>query len=159
MVPLLEDRVYGGSPLPLAFGGIASTLKWKGIDVNLLFSYKLGRHVLNAGRGASVGTILRANTAEMMVPILADLDKVSFWQKPGDNTDFPINELEIGYILPVFPKQSKHYARVFMSVENVFTITNSSSPDPESIDIVTGVDSNNNYPLATRFTLGLTLNL
>ena len=177
--------MYGGSPLPLAFGGIASTLKWKGIDVNLLFSYKLGRHVLNAGRGASVGTILRANTAEMMVPILADLDKVSFWQKPGDNTDFPINELEngknnfatnlksnvekinylklksisIGYILPVFPKQSKHYARVFMSVENVFTITNSSSPDPESIDIVTGVDSNNNYPLATRFTLGLTLNL
>ena len=185
IIPLLEDRVYGGSPLPLAFGGIASTLKWKGIDVNLLFSYKLGRHVLNAGRGASVGTILRANTAEMMVPILADLDKVSFWQKPGDNADFPINELEngknnfatnlksnvekinylklksisIGYILPVFPKQSKHYARVFMSVENVFTITNSSSPDPESIDIVTGVDSNNNYPLATRFTLGLTLNL
>lgn len=121
----------------------------------------------------------------MMVPILANLDKVSFWQKPGDNADFPINELEngknnfatnlksnvekinylklksisIGYILPVFPKQSKHYARVFMSVENVFTITNSSSPDPESIDIVTGVDSNNNYPLATRFTLGLTLNL
>ncbi len=46
-----------------------------------------------------------------------------------------------------------------MSVENVFTITNSSSPDPESIDIVTGVDSNNNYPLATRYTLGLTLNL
>ena len=161
------------------------TFKWKGIDVNLLFSYKLGRHVLNAGRGASVGTILRANTAEMMVPILADLDKVSFWQKPGDNTDFPINELEngknnfatnlksnvekinylklksisIGYTLPVFPKQSKHYARVFMSVENVFTITNSSSPDPESIDIVTGVDSNNNYPLATRYTLGLTLNL
>lgn len=185
MVPLLEDRVYGGSPLPLAFGGITTTLKWKGIDVNLLFSYKLGRHVLNAGRGTSVGTILRANTAEMMVPILADLDKISFWQKPGDNTDFPVNELEngknnfatnlksnvekinylklksisIGYTLPVFPKQSKHYARVFMSVENVFTITNSSSPDPESIDIVTGVDSNNNYPLATRYTLGLTLNL
>ncbi|MFR4037733.1 MAG: hypothetical protein ACLTZT_08020 [Butyricimonas faecalis] len=77
IIPLLEDRVYGGSPLPLAFGGIATTLKWKGIDVNLLFSYKLGRHVLNAGRGASVGTILRANTAEMMVPILANLDKVS----------------------------------------------------------------------------------
>ncbi|MFR7808756.1 MAG: hypothetical protein ACLU4N_05475 [Butyricimonas faecihominis] len=70
-----------------------------------------------------------------------------------------LKSISIGYTLPVFPKQSKHYARVFMSVENVFTITNSSSPDPESIDIVTGVDSNNNYPLATRYTLGLTLNL
>ena len=184
-VPLLEDRVYGGSPLPLAFGGIATSLEWKNLDLNLLFSYKLGRHVLNAGRGASVGTTLKANTSEMMTPILADLDKISFWQKPGDNTDFPVNELDngknnfatnlksniekinylklksisIGYTLPVFPKQSKHHARVFMSVENVFTITNSSSPDPESIDIVTGIDSNNNYPLATRFTLGLTLNL
>ena len=62
-------------------------------------------------------------------------------------------------MLPLFPKKPSQYDSVFMSVENVFTITNSSSPDPESIDIVTGVDSNNNYPLATRYTLGLTLNL
>ena len=124
-------------------------------------------------------------SAKRLAAMLSQACDDLYMQKPGDDTDFPVNELDngknnfatnlksniekinymklksisIGYTLPVFPKQSKHHARVFMSVENVFTITNSSSPDPESIDIVTGIDSNNNYPLATRFTLGLTLNL
>ena len=31
-------------------------------------------------------------------------------------------------------------------------------PDPESVDVVTGVDNFGNYPLSTRITLGLTLN-
>lgn len=49
-------------------------------------------------------------------------------------------------------------ARVFVSGENLFTITNYSGPDPESVDVVTGVDNFGNYPLSTRITLGLTLN-
>ena len=184
--PLLEDRVYAGSPLPKASGGIISTLNWKGFDVNMLFSYVLGRHILNAGKGASVGTSLGLTLDDLTKPVFADLDKVTFWQQPGDKADFPVNRLEaglgnfttilssnvenvsylklktltIGYTLP--QKWTRcagmESARVFISGENLFTITNYTGPDPESVDVVTGVDNFGNYPLSTRVTLGLTLN-
>ncbi|MEI3420584.1 MAG: hypothetical protein V8R91_05680 [Butyricimonas faecihominis] len=184
--PLQEDRVYAGSPLPKASGGIISTLNWKGFDVNMLFTYVISRHILNAGKGASVGTSLGLTMDDLTIPVFADLDKVTFWQKPGDKTDFPMNRLEsglgnfstilssnvenvnylklktltIGY---TFPKEwmsriGMESARVFVSGENLFTITNYSGPDPESVDVVTGVDNFGNYPLSTRITLGLTLN-
>lgn len=50
-------------------------------------------------------------------------------------------------------------ARVFISAENLFTITNYSGADPESVDMVTGIDNLGNYPLSRRVTIGLTLNL
>ena len=49
-------------------------------------------------------------------------------------------------------------ARLFVSGENLFTVTNYSGADPEAVDIVTGVDDATNYPLPKRVTLGLTLN-
>ncbi len=185
-LPLEEDRVYCGSPLPIAQGGIVSTLNWKGFDLNLLFNYVIGRHILNAGKGASLGTYMSAFEKELTKPVFADLSKVSFWQKPGDRADYPANRLEdglmnfstylssniekvnylklktltLGYTLPVKWKEKLGFgARIFISAENLFTITNYSGPDPESVDIITGVDNLTNYPLATRVTFGLTLKL
>lgn len=184
MPPLMEDRVYCGSPLPIGQGGIINTLEWKGFDLNILFNYSLGRHILNAGRGASVGTVLTANPSEMVRPVFADLSQITFWQKPGDNADFPVNRLEsglgnfatnlssnvekvnylklktltLGYTLPENVKNVLGFsARIFLSAENLFTITNYSGTDPESVDVVTGIDNYNNYPLSKRVTVGLTL--
>lgn len=184
--PLQEDRVYAGSPLPKASGGIVSTLSWKGLDVNVLFSYVISRHILNSRKGASLGTSLGLEMDDLTLPIFADLDDVTFWKKPGDKADFPMNRLEsglgnftttlmsnvenvsylklktltVGYTLP--NKWTKRVGmdnvRVFVSGENLFTITNYTGPDPESVDLVTGVDNFANYPLSTRVTLGLTLN-
>ena len=162
--PLQDDRVYSGSPLPIASGGITSSLEWKNFDLNMLFSYVIGRHILNAGKGASVGTRLGMTIEETATPIFANLDKISFWQRPGDRTDFPANRLEnglsnfatnlysnvedvsyiklktitLGYTLPsTIASRIGVGARIFISAENVFTITNYSGPDPESVDLVT----------------------
>ena len=183
--PLQDDRVYSGSPLPIASGGITSSLEWKNFDLNMLFSYVIGRHILNAGKGASVGTRLGMTIEETATPIFANLDKISFWQRPGDRTDFPANRLEnglsnfatnlysnvedvsyiklktitLGYTLPsTIASRIGVGARIFISAENVFTITNYSGPDPESVDLVTGIDYFGNYPLSKRVTLGLTVN-
>lgn len=182
--PLKEDRVYVGSPLPKVQGGIVSSLTWKGFDLNLLFNYVLGRHILNAGNSASVGTTLGV-AGPNLTPVFADLGNISFWQQPGDQTDYPANRLEtglynfspylssnvekvnylklktitLGYTLPEAIKKKIGFgARIFLSAENLFTITNYSGPDPESVDIVTGIDNFGNYPLAKRITLGLSLN-
>lgn len=178
------DGVYGGSPLPKATGGILSNLQWKGFDLNVLFNFVISRHILNAGKGQTVGTALTSDPVKMVSPVFADLDKITFWQKPGDQADFPMNRLEttlhnfdgallanvenvsflklktltLGYTLPARWKNTLGIgARVFLSAENVFTVTNYTGPDPESVDVVTGIDNFNNYPLSRKFTLGLTL--
>lgn len=179
--PSKEDRKSVGSPLPLAYGGLVSSFSWKGVEVNMLFAYTLGRHVLNAGKGATVGTINQMVPQDMITPILADLNKTTFWKQAGDKSDFPANRMEnglnnfatnlasnvekidylklktltIGYTLP--QKWTKIIVYVFMSGENLFCWDNYSGPDPESIDLLTGKDSYNNYPLARKFTCGLTL--
>lgn len=183
--PLGDDRVCAGSPLPTIQGGIVSSLSWKGFDVNMSFIYTFGRHILNMGRGASIGTTSGLTANDVARPIFADLSEISFWQQPGDVTDYPANRLEnglqnfatnlysnvekvnylkfktltIGYTLPEYLKQKLGVgARVFVSAENLFTITNYSGSDPETVDLVTGIDDLANYPLATRLTVGLTLN-
>lgn len=181
-----KDRVFCGSPLPIASGGVITTLNYKGFDVNILFNYVLGRHILNKGIGASVGTSLGMSAEEIAKPVFTDIKNISFWQKKGDNTDYPVNRLEaglnnfgtaiaanvqnasymklktltIGYTLPESVKKFMRFGiRVFVTGENLFTITNYKGADPESVDTVTGIDGLGNYPLSTRLAFGLTLNL
>ena len=182
----MDDRVYAGSPLPLASGGITTSLSWKGFDLNMLFNYVISRHILNAGRGASVGTSPGLSASDVVKPVFEDLSAVTFWKKPGDKTDYPANRMEnglsnfatnisanvenvsfiklktvtLGYTLPgTVRKKIGFGVRVFVSAENLFTVTNYSGADPESVDVVTGIDYLGNYPLSKRVTLGLTLNL
>ena len=42
-----SDLYYAGSTLPTAYGGINGHLDWKGFNVDVLFSYVLGRKVMN----------------------------------------------------------------------------------------------------------------
>ena len=183
---LNEDRVSAGWPLPKAQGGIISSLNWKGFDVNVSFAFMLGRHILNKTQSESIGTFLGTDPNDVAKPIFADLSEISFWEKPGDIADYPANRLEnglmnfapniasnvenvsflkcktltIGYTIPEFLKKKIGFgARIFVSAENLFTLTNYSGRDPETVDVVTGVDDLANYPLSRRFTFGLTLNL
>lgn len=181
-ISLAEDRIPAGSPLPTVQGGILSSLKWKGFDVNVTCSYFLGRHILNAGKGSSLGTSTGSN---MVVPYFADMREVQFWEKPGDNTGYPANRainnllsfstllrsnvekvnflrlksLTIGYTLPgSFKRKAGFGMRIFLSGENLLTWTNYSGADPESVDIVTGYDDLANYPIPRKFTAGLSIN-
>lgn len=142
-------------------------------------SYQLGRHIVN-------NVPFRSLTMEGgTLPFLFVLKDVSFWEKPGDNTDYSswehysnafhfyssvdryvekvnwlkLKTLSVGYSLPQswMRRIGMEQIRVFVSGENLFTITNYSGIDPEAVDITSGYDNGMNYPLARKFTLGLTL--
>lgn len=173
-----DDKMYVGSSLPKVSGGIVNELRWRNFDVNLLLSYQLGRCMVNS-------TIKKCLSSDLINEALVlDLSKLSFWENPGDKPDFPkyqydqqaglfltvdrdvekvnylkIKTLSIGYSIP--KEWSKRLRmtdlRIFVSGENLATWTNYSGMDPETVNILNGLDYQKNYPLPRKYTLGLTL--
>ena len=172
-----KDLYFAGSTLPVAYGGIASEVKWKGFDLNVLFNYSLGRKMINAFRKSSLN----------LGAVFEDYRNVSFWEKAGDNADYPtidaiysynygqfdgqidsnietvsfirLKQLTLGYNLPSEWAKKCYLAsvRVFFTGENLFLLTNYSGLDPENVDLLQGYDRMETYPSARKFTLGLTI--
>jgi len=173
-----DDVVYGGSALPECSGGLVSELRWKNFDVSLSMAYQIGRHIIN---------LLPFNhLSPEKDPFVMNIGATKFWEKPGDDDaeyaswESPIDRmhfnyavdryvekvnwlklktLTIGYTLPDkwMKKIKMKEFRIFVSGENLFTIDNYSGLDPETVNITSGIDAGTNYPLARKFTLGLTL--
>ena len=85
-----------------------------------------------------------------MTDVAKDVEKVN-WLK--------LKTVTVGYNLPQvwMKKIGLKQVRFFASGENLLTFTNYSGMDPETVDIRTGNDGVRNYPLARKFTLGLTV--
>lgn len=172
-----DDYIYSGSALPELSGGMISEFQWKNVDVNLSMSFQLGRHMVNAVQTRSLSG---SNYPTFMM----DLRNISFWKQPGDKADFPkwqsdlraylwgytssqiervnwlkLKTLSIGYTLPNdwIRRCGLGELRFFVSGENLLTWTNYSGLDPEVVDIRTGIDDGLAYPMARKWTLGLTL--
>ena len=177
-----DDQVYCGSALPELSGGLVSEFQWKNIDVNLSMSFQLARHMINVVRTRPLSGI----ASSLYPTIVMDLRKISFWEKPGDEADFPkwqydfdtylwggvytshqvekvnwlkLKTLSIGYTLPKnwIKRCGLGELRFFVSSENLLTWTNYSGLDPEVVDIRKGIDDGLAYPMARKWTLGLTL--
>ena len=84
-ITAFDDEVYCGSALPKVSGGIVNEFQWKNFDVNILLSFQLGRHMLNMTQTRCLSNFV----ASEYPAIVMNLNKVSFWEKPGDNPDFP----------------------------------------------------------------------
>ena len=165
-----KDLYYVGTPQPVAHGGWANEIRWKCLDLSLLFNYELGRKMINAREySISVG------------PKFVDISKLSYWEKPGDQatlsrigTSTPIlldrnlekvsaislKQITLGCDLPRnwMKKVSLSGARVFLTAENLFYLSNYSGDNPEVIDVYKGIDYGAEYPLPRKLTIGLTLN-
>src|SRR5690606_2359329 len=88
------DLAYMGSALPVLTGGLGSEFRYKNFDLNVLFSYQIGRHMINT----TPSTSLRTNYGNYLIhPLLLDLNRITFWEKPGDEADYMPIQLDISY--------------------------------------------------------------
>ncbi len=182
-----NDQVYLGSALPIVNGGLVSEFRWKNFDLNLSMHFSIGRHMVNNMWMNSLTFNMDPQSSYYAHPILMDIRKHSFWEKVGDNdAEYPrlqpegkyiyqenividrqiekvnylkLKTLTFGYSLPhvILQRLGLNDIRVFVSGENLFTWTNYSGIDPEVVDIRTGIDDGISYPLARKYTLGLTV--
>lgn len=176
-----KDVYYAGSALPLAYGGITNQFSYKGVTLTTLFTYTLGRKMMNMVRNSTF------NFNQKFGPVMNDFSSASIWQKPGDETKFPaitfadagytgqydgdidsnienvsylrLKQLSLAYSLPQtwFKRLHLKDVRLYLSGENLFLLTNYSGLDPEIVNPYTGKDTGEMYPLSRKFTLGLNL--
>lgn len=174
------DQVYAGSSIPKVSGGWTNELRWKDFDLNMMFSYSFGRDMYKTYGMKSLDAVGVLGGQALYI----NTDKAKFWtENNSDDAKYArlgsvnmsysggnvmsnlehvgyvkLKTLTLGYTLrDEWKKKLGIGLRIFITGENLFTITNYSGIDPEVVSISSGNDSFDTYPLARKWTIGLTL--
>jgi len=183
-----DDRVPIGNPQPKFFGGLNLDATYKAWDINLYFYGSYGNKILNYVEAnleslARRGGVGSENVSETYfqnhwTPTNPSNRYARAVGTPGDNSSInnvpssvwiedgsflKFKNLSIGYTLPasLLSRYAISRARLYVSSQNLFTITNYTGLDPE-IGIrngnatQNGVD-NGTYPSSRFFTFGLSV--
>lgn len=173
-----NDRQYLGSPSPDFSFGLGGSLTWKGLDMNVFFQGTYGNKIYNGLRQDLEGMNLGWNYAK---------STLNAWTPENRNTSMPravINDpnlnsqtsdrfledgsylrlrtLQVGYSLPdaMLASLRINHCRIYLSFDNLFTITNYSGYNPDlgrsGSVLDRGVDFGHiAYPLARTSMLGV----
>ncbi|WBA40207.1 SusC/RagA family TonB-linked outer membrane protein [Hymenobacter canadensis] len=168
-----------GNPTPKYTGGITNSFSWKGIDLSVLGQFVYGNDIYNAA-----GIYQSANGDYFDNQTI---DQLKRWQQPGDITNVPqarlyaangtvqssrwvtkgsflrVKNVTLGYNIPqtLAKRGYLQSARIYVSAQNLFTITNYDGYDPEVNTAAFGLA---NYlvghdfytpPLAKTFLVGI----
>lgn len=76
-----RDMVYVGNQFPTATGGFSSSMRYKGLSLNVRMDYTLGHSIYNYTYGTLLGQFQGDNGLSK--------DLLRSWQKQGDVTDIP----------------------------------------------------------------------
>ena len=174
-----EDRTYIGDPYPALMMCINLSLGWKNWDLAMNLYGTFGNDIFNlnkqrysglSGQNVFAGSYDKAWNGEGStneIPRLSVSDTNLNYQRVSDffvedGSYMRCKNLQIGYTLPKQGFFKDHNLRVYLSAQNLFTITNYSGMDPErpAYDgsvIETGIDRTA-YPSPRTFLFGLDFN-
>jgi len=181
---LAENQVVG-SPNPDFTGGLTNHFEYKGFDLDILLSFVYGNMVYNGG-----GRYQSANADWFDNQTADQMDR---WQNPGDETDVPqarldgvngtrpssrylsdasymrVRDIKLGYNLPanLVSRLKMSSARIYIGVQNLYTLTSYKGWDPEVNWLGTGRSTQSNniiqgydfytVPQARTYLLGINL--
>ena len=170
-----NDRTVIGCGQPLHTGGFGNTFNFYGFDLNIFFSWSYGNDVLNANRlYFENGSITNTNQLKSYVnryrPGINETSDIPRVQANGmyvyssrvveDASFLRLRNITLGYTLPRPVLRKMHFdtMRVYISGENLWTLTGYSGPDPEvstrNSVLTPGFDWSA-YPRAMGITAGL----
>ncbi|GAB2498088.1 MAG: TonB-dependent receptor [Cytophagales bacterium] len=175
-----NDRVFLGNPVPDFTGGLTFTLGYKGFDLSAYLYTSIGNEIWNQSRwftdffqtfeGAAISERLKnAWTPENLNAEIPVVERTANFSTSNVANSFYVEDgsylrmqnLTLGYSAPasLLQKLKMERARVFASVNNLFTITGYEGLDPAvggDADLTFGIDVGN-YPVTRGWTFGLNL--
>ena len=159
-----EDKRFIGNGAPTQFLTWSNTLTWGNFDLSMMFQGAFGFEIFNMRKygmglqGCGTDNVLRS-------AYLDDRDTwsgggviSSFYLERGDY--FKLENITLGYNVPLRNRKLLDTLRLYISAKNVFTLTGYSGTDPSAVTstgITPGIDVTSAYPTATQLTLGVTL--
>ena len=170
------DRTIIGCGQPLHTGGFNNSFNWKNFDLNIFFSWSYGNDILNANRlifeaGWKAQTNQLASYADRWTPD-NPTSNIPRAQATGmeeyssrvieDGSYLRLKNVSLGYTIPSrsLRKAGISSMRVYVSADNIWTLTNYSGPDPEvstrNSVLTPGFDWSA-YPRAYGFTAGVNI--
>lgn len=172
-----DDKEFCGSGMPKVEVNLSAGASFKGFDASVLLGSGWGHKLYNGNRyffeGMSSGTNMLTSTLNAWTPQNTNTDVPrAVLQDPNNNSResdrflengnfVRLRQLQIGYTLPssIMKKAMIDRLRIYVSGENLFTITKYSGIDPEfstSSILNTGVDKEI-YPFTRSYIVGLQL--
>lgn len=180
-----DDWVVIGNGYPLFFGGWSNNFRYKNFDLNLFFQWSYGNDILNANR-IWFSNGLGIQTRYTFLPAQNAFEEyANRWTPTNQNTDIPkmnrasqvvasqfvedgsfirLKTINIGYTIPskILSRYKMRGVRVYVSTNNIFTLTKYKGYDPEVSAYQTalspGVDFSA-YPRPFTITGGLNISL
>lgn len=186
-----DDRVTLGSPLPKFYGGINFDGMYKNFDFNVFFNYSYGNKIFNY---AKRNLISMGGNGSLGLENVSEEFYNNRWTENNPGNEYPravwtdvngnsrpsdvfiedgsylrLKSIEVGYSLPETILNAMHLnkLRIFVSAQNLFTITHYSGLDPEIAEginpsgVAGGVTSlgldTGTYPPSRFFTVGLNI--
>ena len=170
------DRTIIGCGQPLHTGGFNNSFNWKNFDLNIFFSWSYGNDILNANRlifesGWKAQTNQLASYAGRWTPDnpTSDIPRAGATGSEEyssrvieDGSFLRLKNVSLGYTIPSrqLRKAGISSLRVYVSADNIWTLTNYSGPDPEvstrNSVLTPGFDWSA-YPRAYGFTAGVNI--
>lgn len=154
------DYFYLGSAQPKVLMGWSNTFKYKELELNVFIRGTFGNKIFNATRadlsytaGATVNNILNSAADDK----ITDTRNSFYSDRYIENGSYVrLDNATLGYNFRN-PIKSVSNIRVYVSTNNLFTITGYKGIDPEINQggVAPGVDYNNFYPRTRTFLLGL----
>ena len=176
------DRYISGDPNPDFFYGLSSTFNYKGLELSVLFQGTVGNDIfngveisnldygygLNCSRDVLYSHWDASNTAEQNAnakyPIISEKQTINISNRFIENGSYlRLKNISLGYSLPVQKWSIGKWVKginVYVSAQNLFTITGYSGADPEvsanGSDVSAGWDFLQ-YPSVRTYTFGMKL--
>jgi TonB-linked SusC/RagA family outer membrane protein len=159
-----NDKRYIGNGAPSHFLTWNNTVRYRNWDLSVQFNGAFGFQIFNMRKygmglsGSGSDNVLRtAYTDDKAISTGGGVIS-SFFLENGDY--FKLENVTLGYTVPLKSRRIVDSLRVYLSAKNLFTLTGYSGNDPSIVTqtgITPGVDTNSAYPSATQLALGVTL--
>ncbi len=179
--PTDDDKQYVGSAIPNFTYGITVNLEYKGFDFTVFGTGVAGNDIYNVMVGGenwqvnSLTTFWKNSTKSDANGKIISIGKYPDMKLVGSDwtffsssaavfngSYFKFKQIQLGYTLPasITKKALINNARVYVSLDDFFTITSYPGADPETASMGSGFNrgfDNGQYPTSKKLTFGVNL--
>jgi TonB-linked SusC/RagA family outer membrane protein len=161
-----DYKQYLGNGLPKVYLGWGNTFRYRNFDLSLLFTGQFGFKILNEARAFWENNSIAYNRLQSVLEApyggthtLAVNQKQTIVSYYLENGDFlKLTNATLGYNVPLAETKWLKAARVYVSAENLFTLTKYKGLNPELSNgdaTAAGIERRSKYPAIRSFTLGI----